>query len=523
MQNKLLLFLLLCLFLQVSIAQNPGSINPQTEGLTILYTNDLHSNFEPMKISWVSETRKVGGFANIATIVKTEKKLNPNAIYLDAGDFFTGPNFCSLTKGEAVIDVMNNMALDATCIGNHEFDFGWENMIDQFKKANFPILNGNIFLASSEKLVWNNPFMIFKKNGIKIGVIGLHGKFAFYDTVSDTMRQGIEAKDEVIFLQKYIDHLKNQADLIILLVHEGIPGRQSSNGSTDIGRNLLTDIDLAQKVNGVDILITGHAHQGTPQPIISNGTIIVSTDALGLEVGKLEIQYNKSLDKIISYTNALNYVFDDEIEDDSITQQAIDKWKKKLAEITDQKLCLISQPLTRSYGEESLLGNMIADAMLYAFPENDLALVNSGGLREDIPGPTVTAGDLITAFPFPNTVVQVEMKGKELKELFEHSAGQTNGVLQVSKGTVIHYNDSLPIGRRVTLCTIKGESLNENTIYKILTNNFLVQGGDGFLAFRKADNKRETNITVIQIMTDYMKTFEVYKPLLYGRIVKENK
>ena len=299
-----------------------------SQELTILYTNDLHAHLEPFKTAWVSETRNVGGFANITTLVKKEKAANPNTLYFDAGDFFTGPYVSTLTKGEAVIDAMNAMQIDAACIGNHEFDHGWQNMLTQFKKAKFPILNGNIFYKNTEKLLWNRPYMILKKNDIRIGVIGLHGKFAFYDTISDEMIQGVETKDEEFYLKKYIAELKDQTDIIVLLIHEGIPGRQSSKGSTDVARNLQKDIDLATKVQGLDIIVTGHAHQGTPEALVSNGTIIVSTDAYSMELGKLSFTYDKKTDKITKFTNNLNYVFDDEIPDDAKTQRKINKWKK---------------------------------------------------------------------------------------------------------------------------------------------------------------------------------------------------
>ena len=519
---KLWLFFLLILSYQPGYSQSIPAGKDTVRSLTILYTNDMHAHFEPIEVSAISKTRKIGGFANIASIVKTNKKSNPNTLYLDAGDYFTGPKFSSLTKGEAVIDVLNHMSIDAACIGNHEFDHGWLNLIEQLKKAEFPVLNGNIFYSGSERLFWNYPYTILVKNGIRIGVIGLHGKFAFYNTIAEVMIRGVEARDEEVYLRKYVEDLKDKADLIVLLVHEGIPGRQSSVGITDVARNLQKDIELAQRVPGVDIIITGHAHQGTPQPLVSNGTIIVSTDALGMEVGKLDIQYDPVKDKITKYTHALNYVFDDEIEDDAETKQAIEKWKNKLSEISDQKICTISEPLTRSDSEESLMGNMVADAMLQAYPDNDLALTNSGGLREDITGPAVTIGNLISASPFPNTAVLLEMKGKDIRELFEHAAGLTNGVLQVSEGVEMHYNDSLQAGNRLILCKIKNKNIEDEKIYKVVTSNFLADGGDGFLSFKRALSKKDTHVEILQTMIQYLKPFDVYKPRLYGRIVKVN-
>jgi 5'-nucleotidase len=370
----------------------------QTKNFTLLYTNDLHSHLEPHKINWVSESRHVGGFANIATLVKKEKNNNPHTLYVDAGDFFTGPYISKLTKGEAVIDVLNQLPLDIACIGNHEFDHGWENMQTQLKKASFPIVNGNIFVKKTGSLVWNNPYRILTINGIRIGIIGLHGRFAFYDTTSDEMIQGVECRDEEEYLKKYIADLKDSTDLILLLVHQGVPGRQSTSGTTDVARNLQKDIELAQRIPGIDILVTGHAHQGTKEPLISNGTIIVSTDALGIELGKLELSYDPLSDKIVSYKNQLNVIFDDEVNDDSLTLSAINKWKDRLKKITDEVVGKIPSPLTRSYGEESTMGNFVSDAIQEAYPGTDMAFTNSGALRQDIAAGEVTVGSLIFCF-----------------------------------------------------------------------------------------------------------------------------
>ncbi len=493
----------------------------QQHELTILYTNDLHAHFDPHTVRWVSEDRKVGGFANVATLVKKEKKANPNTLYFDAGDYFTGPYISSLTQGEAVIDVMNTMSIDAACIGNHEFDHGWKNALVQLKKAKFPILNGNIFFKDSGKPFWDKPYLIIEKNGVRIGVIGLHGRFAFYDTTSDEMVQGIDTRDEEVYLKQYISELEGKADLIVLLIHEGIPGRQSTTGSTDVARNLQKDIDLAARVNGLDIIVTGHAHQGTPEALISNGVLIVSTDAYTIELGKLTITYDKQLDKITSHKNELQYVFEDEIPDLPRTQRRVNKWKRRLSKITGEKLCSIPEPLTRSYGEESLLGNMVADAMLQKYPDADLVVTNSGGLRQDVEAGDVTVGDLISAFPFPNTIVWLEMKGKDLRQLFEHGAGLTNGILQVSKGVEMHYDASLPPGSRMVKCVINGDPLDDKKTYRVLTSNFLADGGDGFV-FRNALSRKNTQIEMIQAMSDYMRSFEVYYPKLEGRVVKVN-
>ncbi len=510
----------LVLALAAALVFVSASAQAQDRKLTILYSNDLHAHLEPHKVPWVSETRLVGGFANIATLVKREKAANPFTVYFDAGDYFTGPYISSLTKGAAIIDAMNYLGLDAACVGNHEFDHGWQNAIEQFKKAKFPILNGNIFEKGTDKLHWNNPYIIKKVNGVRVGVIGMHGKFAFYDTTSDEMIQGVEARDEEVYLRKYIQELKNKADIIVLLIHEGIPGRQSTTGAKDVARNLQRDIELAKNVPGIDIIVTGHAHQGTPVPLVSNGTIIVSTDAYTIELGKLDITYDKRSDKVTSFKNTLNYLYDDEVPDDEQMLKVIGKWKDKLKQITDEVVTTSPSALTRSYGEESNMGDMVADAMLNAHPEYDFAVTNSGGLRQDIDAGLVRVGDLISAFPFPNTVVQLQMKGSDMRAIFEHGAGLTNGILQVSKGVEVVYDESKPVGSRIVKCDIKGEPLDDRKTYKVLTSNFLADGGDGFLVFKKTLSYKNTGVGILESMVKYLKKFKTFDQKIEGRVRK---
>lgn len=120
--------------------------------VTIIYTNDLHAHVDTYKLPYVANgQRAVGGFANISSFVKKEKAENKATFYFDAGDYFTGPYISTLTKGEAIIDIMNTMPFDAVSIGNHEFDHGWDNLLRRLSKANFPVLLGNVFHKDSEK------------------------------------------------------------------------------------------------------------------------------------------------------------------------------------------------------------------------------------------------------------------------------------------------------------------------------------------------------------------------------------
>ena len=332
------------------------------------------------------------------------------------------------------------------------------------------------------------------------------------------MIKGVECRDEEVYLRNYLDSLKGRTDLILLLVHQGIPGRQSSVGGNDAARNLQKDIELAQKVSGIDILVTGHAHQGTKEPLISNGTIIVSTDALGIELGKLELEYDPKKDKIVSYKNHLDPIYDDEVADDSLTLSTIQKWKNRLKNVTEKKISETPITLTRSYGEESLLGNLISDAIHEAFPNVDIAVTNSGALRQDIPAGNITLGSIISAFPFPNTVVICEVSGAQLLELLDHAASLTNGILQVSRGMKFTYAPDRPNGERVIQATLNGKKIEAQQYYRVATSNFVADGGDGYGILKEARSIKRTGEEIVQVLARYLEKRPVYQPLLEGRL-----
>ena len=458
--------------------------------VTILYTNDLHAHLVPYKLPYVDKNRAIGGFANIATYVKQQKRLNPATFYFDAGDYFTGPYLSSLTKGRAVIDVMNTMGFDAVSIGNHEFDHGWDNTLVQVSRAKFPVLLGNAFYQDSQVPFWNIPYTILEKGGVKIGVIGLHGRFAFYDTVSAERRIGIDVRDEIPYLQKYLDEIRSKVDITVLLIHEGTPARQSSLGNQDVERALDQDIQTAKQVRGLDVLITGHAHVGTPKPIVVGKTLVMSTDSGGINVGKLVLNVDDKTRKLKVSHFELKTIFADEWTPDPQSQEVILAWQAKLDAEAKRKIGRTSVPLTRAYGESSPLGNLAADAILATMPEAQLGITNSGGIRADIQQGEVTLGDVLSAFPFTNEIVAMEVTGRQIKALMEHAAGVTNGVLQVSHGFEMRYDSSLPLGQRVKSITLNGQPIRDEASYRIVTSSFLADGGDGFSTFVQGRNRK---------------------------------
>lgn len=481
--------------------------------VTLFYTNDLHAHVDPWINPVVDKARPVGGFATIAGVVNQAKQTEKNVYFFDAGDYFTGPYLSLLTKGEAIADIMNTMPYDAISVGNHEFDHGVPNMVAQLKKIKYPVLLGNVYYKKSGERVIDKPWTIVERDGLKIGVIGIHGKFAFYDTIAASMITDVEARDEIPEIKQAVAALKGKVDLTVLLIHEGVPGRQSSFGNKDVARLLQADIDTAKAVSGIDVLITGHAHAGTPEPIKVGNTLIVSTDAYATNLGKLVLDFNPETKKIDGYKGELITMFADSYKADAKVQQEINRWENKLKTITAQVVGHTPVTLTRAYGESSPLGNLIMDASMAQAPDAVAAFQNSGGIRADLEQGAITYGAVISTYPFNNDITTMDLTGSDVTSLMMHATNLTNGVLQVSKNVAVVYDSRKPLNQRIVSFTIDGKPIEPGKTYRIMTNSFCATGGDGYEAFLRGKNvKTMSGTTSAQALVDYLKRHDPVTP-----------
>ncbi len=278
----------------------------QTEKkITILHTNDLHSRlngfapeaeYTPLSIN---DDNTVGGFARIASIIKYEKKNNPGTtLAIDAGDFLMGTLFHSLeVESGFQLRLMKSMGYDVTCLGNHEFDFGPEKLATLIKNSasggEIPaIMLGNALFDkkddrdnSLESLLTENIIsrkVVMTKDGIKIGFFTIMGKDA--DNVAPNAKP-ISFSKQSTFAKKMVKELKNEkCDIIICISHSGL----SKNEKGDwVGE----DFELARKVKGINLIISGHTHSILNQPLIVNGVPIVQAGSYGQFVGRLSLTY----------------------------------------------------------------------------------------------------------------------------------------------------------------------------------------------------------------------------------------
>lgn len=477
--------------------------------LKIVYINDMHAYHAPVKVNWIDEEYTVGGFPTVAGFVDEQRKIDEDAIFIDAGDLFTGPYFSALTEGEAIIDIVNTMGLDASTLGNHEFVYGSDILKQRLNEAQFDMLNINIFNKGTDELFHNNPYKIIERKGVKYGIIGLHGVFAFYDTTQARMIEKVEARDENAILQEWIDKIKPDVDIIIVLAHQGVPGRQTTRSLDNVEYLLKKDIELAQKVKGIDILLQGHTHVTVDEPIKVDDTLIISAGSYTYFTGVLDLKYDKNKKEIVSYTNKLYPMYNHLYEPKKETQDKVKEWEEKLESAVKEEITTIDGLLTRDYNQSSPMGNLFADAYMEGTEGADFAVINPGSLRQDHDKEILTYGDIMSIFPFPNSLTQNTITGKQIKDMFEHSATLSNGVLQVSEELEVVIDMSKNEGSRVLSIKLNNADIESDKLYKVNMNSFMSPGGDGFL--ERGLMFKDTGLSTQEVVLNYLRKSKPYK------------
>ena len=238
----------ICFILMMMVSLAAQAKKPKQ--LVILHTNDTHSAIFPLNAS-LPDTMKAGrgGFLRRLAMLKEERKKNPDLLYFDSGDFFQGSAYFTMFKGDVEIGLMNLMGVDASTIGNHEFDFGLDNMAEMFKKANFPILCANYDFTGTVMEGVTKPWIIINRNGMKIGVFAVCPKMK--GLVSDKNCPGVKYLDPARVALETATMLKQEkkCDMVVCISHLG----WNSNRGDD-------DQYMIQGSRNIDLVLGGHTH-----------------------------------------------------------------------------------------------------------------------------------------------------------------------------------------------------------------------------------------------------------------------
>ncbi|MEM1245797.1 MAG: bifunctional UDP-sugar hydrolase/5'-nucleotidase [Acidobacteriota bacterium] len=523
--------LLVAAFLSGSCApvaeRDEASASPATSDLrelVLLFTNDVESAIDPVPAFWLEGMPLMGGAPHLQTMIdgiREEERAKDNPVFLfDSGDMFTGL-LSRLTLGDVMMEMMVTLDYDAMAIGNHEFDYGSTNFLQKMHRVPFPVLSANTFWKGTD-ILYARPHAIVEKDGFRIGVIGVIGQDAM-SVVLPSLVADLDFRDPIPHVRASVEELEPITDLIVVLAHQGKTGPMQSDQENDpeVWRDFEEDIALSTQVEGIDVLLGGHAHRGIDPPYVNpeTGTIISQTFGHGTRVGVLRLWVDLRQGSVERHDGKLVTPWSAEYPADPLMEGKMAAFKAAFADQIEPVVGRLEGRLTRKYRRESTLGSFVADVLRESMSA-DVGITNAGGLRADLAGGDVSLGAIRDALPFLNSVVKVEMTGAQLVEVLEQGFSLERGMIQVS-GLAAQIDLEREIGQRIVDLKVGGKPIDPSRTYSVSTNSFLAEGGDLYETFVGLEwvehDERTLAEVVIAAFESAEGAFPVPEP---GRIVR---
>ena len=496
---------------------------PTMAGKTvILHSNDVHG--------------AVAGYAYMAALKAQYEAQGAEVILVDAGDYSQGTTYVSSTKGADAVAMMNAAGYDVVTLGNHEFDYGYAQLVENMKQAKFKVLCADVFDANG-KTIFDGNTTYTTKSGVKLGFFGMETPET-QTKANPALIKGLKfATDEAFYAaaKTQVAALKD-ADLVICLAHLGVDAESKPYRS----------YDLYSKVEGIDFIIDGHSHTvmtkgENGEPIQSTGTAFANVGLIVIDDATKKIEKNELLPVYHTEKNAEgkdvsvpNYEGDAKVA--AAAQAIIDRVMAEYGAVfakSEVELNGAKAP-NGNRDSETNNGDLIADAMVWQVMQNRegltvdadhvVAITNGGGIRAAIKAGDITKNDINTVLPFGNTISLVYISGAKLLEALEASTYCTPNAVgafpQVSglKFTVDTgksydanaetYPGSTYYGpktiNRVTIESVNGKEFKADDTYAVITNNFCAGGGDTYYAFASAETVIDTGIPMDVAVMDYI-------------------
>ena len=501
--------------------------NEDKKDIMILYTSDIHCGID-----------EGFGYAGLEQILKYEQEKGYEVILVDDGDNIQGDPLGLLTKGDALIDLMNKMGYSVAIPGNHEFDYGVDNFLSLAEKAQFKYISCN-FQYKGENVF--DPYVIREIGGRKIGFVGVttpttitaskptlfedeNGEFV-YSFLQDETGEGVYNA-----VQSAVDNARKEgAEYVIVLGHMG----------NEEQCRPWTYADVISHTNGIDAFLDGHSHD-TDQVIMKNKDgKEVPRSACGTKmqhIGWCRIPAEGEVTAGI-YSWTLDDSAPEVLGIENEMSTAVKEARGSISKLLEGKIAVSEQEMTiydpvavdPEWGKvrmirraETNLGDLCTDA--YRFMTGaDIALLGGGGIRVSIPAGDVTMKNMYEVFPFGNEICVVQATGQQILDALEWGAaavpGESGGFMQVSGLSYeIHtYIDStctkdvngmftgVAGERRVRNVKVNGTPIDPDALYNVAGNDYwFLNGGDGQTAFNGAERVDAGGMLDVQVLVDYL-------------------
>ncbi|MBD2809504.1 bifunctional metallophosphatase/5'-nucleotidase [Xenorhabdus sp. Vera] len=472
----------------------------------VLGLNDFHGALK------APGSNQPGGIEHLATLIKELKQENPNNVVVAAGDMIgASPLLSSMFHDEPSIEALSLAGLDATSVGNHEFDKGKDELLRKqnggchpvtgcqgpkpFKGADFQYLSANVTVNTTGKTLFPE-YVIKEFDGVPVAFIGLtlEGTPAI---VTPQGTEGLTFSNEVKTINALVPELqKKGVKTIGVLIHEGAAqkrdgGKIDVNACNDVTGKILEIVSHLDKE--VDFVISGHTHQA--YNCIINGKSVTSAESNGALLTQLDLKLDKTTKDVVDFKAKNIWVDNRKYAKDPKISELLSSYEKIATPLANRVIGKLESNLTKesTNSGESALGKVIADAHLYATTTKEhggaeIAFVNNGGIRAPMDAGEVTYNAIYTVQPFSNMMVTKTLTGEQIKRLLEQQWDRTRPqVLLVSHSFQYLWDSTKPVGDRVIASSMKINSklVDMKAKYRVASNEYLATGGSNFSVFKE--------------------------------------
>lgn len=508
--------------------------------IILIATSDVHSHIFPLYEG--KNEQDPQGMVKAASIIKEIRHKHPYTILIDNGDLIQGTplaDYAIHTKdniSHPAITVHNMLGYDAAVLGNHEFNYGREPLERIISQSAFPWLSANIVKKGTDTPYFTKPYIIKEFKGVRTAILGLTTKFIPNWESPEHIRD-FDFLDPVDTAKKWVSYLKSseQADVIIVSYHGGLEKNPATLEPIGQNNGENQGYILATEVAGIDCLITGHQHL-TFASNLENGVSVVQPGSGASHIGKITLTVSKRNTKWQIEEKHVELISTKEAIEDSETIQIVQPIAKKADEWLDQKIgrivgeMTIKDPMHQVWLNEHPLIEWINKVQMKA-AQTDISCTallnpNAFGLPE-----TVSRKDIMTAYPFPNTLVVMKLTGDEIIRALEVSASffllKEDGDVTVHpdwiKPRILSYNYDMwegieyqidlsqPVGQRIKNVLYKGKPLSAISYYTVVMNNYRAGGSGGYDMFsqEKVVRKIEKEISEL-LIEDILENKEIH-------------
>jgi 5'-nucleotidase len=491
--------------------------------VSVLAINDFHGNLEPpnggIRIRAPNDPSKqlavsAGGSEAMATLVKQLKGANRNSVFVAAGDLIgASPLLSALFHDEPTVESLSLMGLEASAVGNHEFDEGRDELLRMqnggchpkdacrgphpFKGAGYQYLAASTIDTATGKTILP-AYYVKEFEGVFVAFIGL----TLRDTPNIVMPSGVAGltfQDEAETVNALVPELHAKGiEAIVVLIHEGGFPTGDYNECPGISGPI---VDIVRKLDkAVDVVVSGHTHRAYNCRI--DDRLVTSGDKFGTLVTSISLRIDRTTRDVVDAKADNVVVRTDTYAKDPEQTTLLQDYQKLAAPLANRVVGILEASLSKDDTPtgETPLGDVIADAQLVATStERDgkavIAFMNPGGIRTDLPkkeSGKVTYAELFAIQPFSNALVTMDLTGAQIKALLEQQwINQPKPrILQVSKGFSYMWDNTRTIEDRVLAdsITLHGRPVAMDTTYRVTVNSFLADGGDGFSVLKQGKN-----------------------------------